>query len=63
MPTRYHAAIREPAGGRILVREDGAMPGFSLDAAPAWQVVTPIVEQLHEDPGIDVVVLRAAWLG
>ncbi len=63
MPTRYHVAIREPAGARILVRQDGAMPGFSLDAAPPRQVVTPIVERLHEDPGIDVVVLRAAWLG
>lgn len=63
MTTRLHVAIRRPGDAAVLVREDGAMPGFSLDATPAWQIVTPIVERLREDPGIEVVVLRAAWLG
>lgn len=63
MPTRYHVAVRHPDDERVLVRHDGAMPGFSLEPAPAWQVVSPIVERLREAPGIEVVVLRAAWLG
>ncbi len=62
MPTQCHVAVRHPGDGRILVRADGAMPGFRMDGAPIWQVVTPVVEHLRDDPGVEVVVLRAAWL-
>ncbi len=63
MPTRYHVAIRRPGDTAVLVRADGAMPGFTMDAAPPWQVVTPVTDRLREELGIDVAVLRAAWVG
>ena len=63
MQARYHVAVRRPDDDAILVLRDGAMPGFALDDAPSWQVVAPVVERLRDDVGLDVVALRAAWLG
>ena len=63
MRVRYHVAVRRPDDDAILVLRDGAMPGFTLDDAPWWQVVTPVVDRLRDDLALDVVALRAAWLG
>jgi hypothetical protein len=63
MQARYHVAVRRPDDGAILVAPDGSMPGFTLDDAPWWQLVGPVVEALARDVGVAVVVLRAAWLG
>jgi hypothetical protein len=65
MPTRYHVAVRRDAPGddAVLVLADGSMPGFTLGDAPAWPVVSPVVERLSADHGIAVVALRAAWVG
>ncbi len=63
MRARYHVAVRRQDDDAILVLADGAMPGFALDDAPWWQVVSPVVEGLHDRYGLDVVALRAAWLG
>src|SRR6188472_3518662 len=62
MPTRYHLAIRRPSDDRLLVLADGSMPGLSLDDAPPWPVVTPVVDGAREAFGLDVVALRAAWI-
>jgi hypothetical protein len=64
MTTRYHVAVRRPDGDdAVLVLADGSMPGFRMDAPPWWQIVSPVVERMRDDLGLDVVVLRAAWLG
>ena len=63
MRAHYHVAVRRPDDDAILVLADGAMPGFALDDAPWWQVVTPVVDGLRDGFGLDVVALRAAWLG
>ena len=61
MPTHYHVAVRRPDDDAVLVLPDGAMPGFRLDDAPPWQVVTPVVKRLAADHGLDVIALRTAW--
>src|SRR5574338_590048 len=63
MPTRYHVAVRRPDDDAILVLSDGSMPGFSLDAAPPWPVVAPVVAYLRSALGLEVEALRVAWLG
>lgn len=63
MPTRYHVAVRRPDDPAILVLADGSMPGFTLDPAPEWEVVAPVVTELRVEHGLDVVALRAAWVG
>lgn len=62
MSTRYHVAIRRLDDDAVLVLADAAMPGFRLEDAPWWQVVTPVVDRMHADHGLRVEVLRAAWL-
>jgi hypothetical protein len=62
MPTRVHVAIRRPDDDAVLVLADGAMPGFRTRSSP-WQVVSPIVARMKADHGLDVAVLRPAWLG
>jgi len=59
--TRYHVAVRRPEDGRLLVLGDGALPGFSSEAAPPWPVVSPVVDGLAA-LGLTVVALRAAWV-
>ena len=61
MSARYHVAIRRPDDDAVLVLRDGALPGFRLPEPPPWQVVTPVVERMRADHGLDVVALRAAW--
>ena len=61
MPTRYHVAVRRPDDEAILVLADGSMPGFRLDDAPPWQVVSPVVERLGLEHGLRVIALRTAW--
>ena len=61
--TRYHVAVRRADDDAVLVFADGSMPGFTLEDAPTWQVVTPLVDRLQEEHGLRVVALRAAWLG
>ena len=63
MQARYHVAVRRPDDDAILSLPIGSMPGFTLDDAPWWQLVTPVVERCARDLGVDVVALRAAWLG
>jgi hypothetical protein len=63
MRARYHVAVRRSDDDAILVLDTGSMPGFTLDDAPWWQVVTPVVDRLRDDLGLDVVALRAVWLG
>ena len=63
MRARYHVAVRRPTDDAILTLPGGAMPGFALDDAPWWQIVTPVVDELKRRFGLDVVALRAAWLG
>lgn len=61
MTTRYHIAVRRPADDAVLVLDGGAMPGFALEHAPPWPVVTPVVDAMA-DLGMDVIALRAAWI-
>jgi hypothetical protein len=63
MRAHYHVALRRPDDDAFLVLADGSMPGFALDPAPSWQVVTPVVDGLREGFGLDVVALRTVWLG
>jgi hypothetical protein len=58
-----HVAIRRVSDDAVLVDAQGAMPGFVLDDAPVWQVVAPVVERMRSDHELEVVALRAAWLG
>jgi hypothetical protein len=62
MSTRFHLAIRRPDDARLLVLADGSMPGFRLDDAPPWPVVTPVVDECQTAFGLEVVALRAAWI-
>src|SRR6478735_7178684 len=62
MSTRYHLAIRRADDERLLALADGSMPGFRLDVAPAWPVVSPVVEHARSALGLEVVALRAAWI-
>jgi hypothetical protein len=61
--TRYHVAIRRAEDGRILVMKDGSLPRFEVPAAPPWQVVTIVGDEVRARYGLDVVTLRAAFVG
>jgi len=60
--TRYEVAIRRPEDGRVLVLADRALPAFTVDAPPPWQVVTIVVDEMRARHGLDVAALRAAWI-
>jgi hypothetical protein len=57
----YQVAVRR-ADGQVLVDGSGALPAWDSDDAPAWQVVTPVVDRLRDALGLSVAVLRTARL-
>jgi hypothetical protein len=60
---RYHAAIRRREDDAVLVLRDGAMPGLSVEDAPPWPVIEPVVAGLRAEHRLRVEALRTVWVG